>query len=49
MIALATQDNRIRLRVNVNSARAAHLTISSKLLRSAEIVDAPAAQGGDGA
>jgi hypothetical protein len=47
MIALATQDNRIRLRVNVNSARAARLTISSKLLRSAEIVEAPAAQGGD--
>jgi hypothetical protein len=47
MIALATQDNRIRLRVNVNSARAARLTISSKLLRSAEIVDAPATQGGD--
>jgi hypothetical protein len=47
MIALTTQDNRIRLRVNVNSARAARLTISSKLLRSAEIVEAPAAQGGD--
>jgi hypothetical protein len=38
MIALATENNRIRLRVNVDSARAAHLTISSKLLRSAEIV-----------
>ncbi|HEY4366783.1 MAG TPA: YfiR family protein [Steroidobacteraceae bacterium] len=41
MIALATQEKRIRLRVNVDSARAAHLTISSKLLRSAQIVDAP--------
>lgn len=39
MIALATQKNRIQLRVNVDSARAAHLTISSKLLRSAQIVD----------
>lgn len=38
MIALVTEKNRIRLRVNVDSARAAHLTISSKLLRSAEIV-----------
>lgn len=40
MIALATENNRIRLRVNVDSARAAQLTISSKLLRSAEIVGA---------
>lgn len=39
MIALATENSRIRLRVNVDSARAAHLTISSKLLRSAQIVD----------
>ena len=41
MIALVTENNRIRLRVNVGSVRAAHLTISSKLLRSAEIIDAP--------
>jgi uncharacterized protein DUF4154 len=38
MIRLVTDNNRIRLRVNVDSARAAGLTISSKLLRSAEIV-----------
>jgi hypothetical protein len=38
MIQFATQDNRIRLRINVDSARAAGLTISSKLLRPAEIV-----------
>jgi hypothetical protein len=47
MIALASEDNRIRLRVNVDSARAAQLTISSKLLRSAEIVETPATAGGD--
>lgn len=41
MIRLVTERNRIRLRVNVDSARAAGLTISSKLLRSAEIVGAP--------
>jgi len=45
MIALATENNRIRLRVNVDSARAARLTISSKLLRSAEIVAATADGG----
>jgi hypothetical protein len=38
MIQFATENNRIRLRINVESARAAGLTISSKLLRSAEIV-----------
>jgi hypothetical protein len=38
MIQLAMQDNRIRLRINVEAARAAGLTISSKLLRPAEIV-----------
>jgi uncharacterized protein DUF4154 len=38
MIQLTTENNRIRLRVNVESARASGLTISSKLLRSAEIV-----------
>jgi hypothetical protein len=40
MIQFATADNRIRLRINVESARAAGLTISSKLLRPAEIVSA---------
>jgi len=36
----ATENSRIRLRINVESARAAGLTISSKLLRPAEIVGA---------
>jgi hypothetical protein len=38
MIELATENNRIRLRINVEAARAAGLTISSNLLRPAEIV-----------
>jgi len=38
MIQFATENNRIRLRINVESARASGLTISSKLLRPAEIV-----------
>jgi hypothetical protein len=38
MIQFTTENNRIRLRINVEAARAAGLTISSKLLRSAEIV-----------
>jgi YfiR/HmsC-like len=38
MIQFMTENNRIRLRINVESARAAGLTISSKLLRPAEIV-----------
>ncbi|HEX3914763.1 MAG TPA: YfiR family protein [Steroidobacteraceae bacterium] len=42
MIQFATEDSRIRLRINVESARAAGLTISSKLLRPAEIVGAQA-------
>lgn len=33
MIRLVTQQNRIRLRINSDAARAANLTISSKLLR----------------
>lgn len=41
MIRLVTDRNRIRLRVDVDSASAAGLRISSKLLRSAEIVGAP--------
>jgi hypothetical protein len=40
MIQFATENNRIRLRINVDSARAAGLTISSKLLRPAEIIGA---------
>lgn len=38
MIRLVTHQDKIRLRINVESARAAGLTISSKLLRAAEIV-----------
>lgn len=47
MIRMMTVGGKIRLRVNVEAARAAHLTISSNLLRSAEIVGGPGA--GDGA
>jgi hypothetical protein len=38
MIQFTTENSRIRLRINVESARASGLTISSKLLRPAEIV-----------
>ncbi len=38
MIQLATSEGKVRLRINVNAARTANLTISSKLLRSAEVV-----------
>jgi hypothetical protein len=38
MIDLVKQNDRIRLRINVAAARAGGLTISSKLLRPAEIV-----------
>jgi hypothetical protein len=41
MIQFVTENNHIRLRINVEAARAAGLTISSKLLRPAEIVSAP--------
>jgi uncharacterized protein DUF4154 len=40
MIRLATLQNKIRLIINVDAAQAANLTISSKLLRSAEILTA---------
>lgn len=39
MIRFLTEKNRLRLRINLASAKAAGLTLSSKLLRSAEIVD----------
>jgi hypothetical protein len=45
MIRLVTEKGRVRMRVNVDSARAADLTISSNLLRAAEIVE-PATGGG---
>jgi hypothetical protein len=40
MIRLVTDRKRIRMRIDVHAARDAGLTISSKLLRSAEIVQA---------
>jgi len=42
MIRLATVQNKIRLIVNVEAAKGANLTISSKLLRSAEVATASA-------
>ena len=38
VIRFVTENNKVRLRINLEAAKAAHLTISSKLLRSAEIV-----------
>jgi hypothetical protein len=38
MIRFITDNNKVRLRINVEAAKAASLTISSKLLRPAEIV-----------
>jgi hypothetical protein len=40
MIAFVTDRNRIRLKINLDAAAMAHLTISSKLLRVAEVVTA---------
>jgi hypothetical protein len=40
MIRFVTEQNKIRLRINLEAAKAANLTISSKLLRQAEIADA---------
>ncbi len=39
MIQFATEQNKTRLRINVEAAKAAGLSINSKLLRSAEIVN----------
>jgi len=41
MIQFINDKNRIRLRINLEAAQAAHLTISSKLLRVADVVRAP--------
>jgi hypothetical protein len=38
MIQLATEHGKIRIKINVSAAKASSLIISSKLLRSAEIV-----------
>ena len=43
MVRLVSVEGRIRLRIDLDSARAAQLTISSGLLRSAEIVGSPTA------
>ena len=43
VIVLITQNNRIRLRINLAEARANELVISSKLLRPAEVVGNPGA------
>jgi hypothetical protein len=40
IIGLVKRDNRIRLRIDLQAAKASNLTISSKLLRPAEIVGA---------
>jgi YfiR/HmsC-like len=41
MIRLVNRSNRVGLRIDVGAAKASHLTISSKLLRPAEIVGSP--------
>jgi hypothetical protein len=38
MIRFVTENKHVRLRVNLEAARAAHLTISSQLLRAAQVV-----------
>lgn len=38
MIRMMTVNGKIRLRINIDAVRAAHLTVSSSLLRAAEIV-----------
>jgi hypothetical protein len=40
MIRFITENHKLRLAINVEAAKAAHLTISSKLLRPARIVTA---------
>jgi hypothetical protein len=46
MIRLVTERGRVRMRIDVDAARAAALTISSNLLRSAQIVGNQTAGGG---
>jgi hypothetical protein len=46
MVRMMNVDGRIRLRINIDAVRAAHLTVSSNLLRAAEIVGS-ATPGGD--
>ena len=40
IVRFLTEKNKIRLRINVDTAKASNLTISSKLLRAAEVVGA---------
>ena len=40
MIRFVTENNKVRLKINIDAAKAAELTISSKLLRPAEVVTA---------
>ncbi len=42
MVRFLTEKNKIRLRINIDAAKAASLTISSKLLRAAELVGSKA-------
>lgn len=42
MIRLVNRSNRVGLQIDVGAAKASHLTISSKLLRPAEIIGSPA-------
>lgn len=49
MVSFEPGDRRIRLRVNANAVREANITISSKLLRVAEIVDGPPSSAPNGA
>lgn len=44
MIQFVTQDNRIRLRINLDSATAARLKLSSKLLRPAQVITTAVAE-----
>ena len=42
MVRFLTEKNKVRLRINIDAAKAAGLTISSKLLRAADLVGAEA-------
>ena len=44
IVRFLTEKNKIRLRINIDAAKAASLTISSKLLRAADLVGAKAAK-----
>jgi hypothetical protein len=47
MIRMMTVNGRIRLRINIDAVRAAHLTVSSSLLRAAEVIGGgPPAEAG---